>query len=190
MLRLVATVAALIVAALLGGGAYVWSTGLRADVDPPALEAAAARAVRRWSIPAADRGRQNPVPPSAEAIDAGLAHFADHCASCHANDGSGDTELGRGLYPPPPDMRLPATQQLSDGELFYIIEHGIRFSGMPAFGGGGAEHGEESWQLVHFVRHLPRVSAEQLDRMRHLNPRSPAEIRQELEEERFLSGEP
>jgi mono/diheme cytochrome c family protein len=130
------------------------------------------------------------VAATSEAVAAGRAHFADHCALCHANDGSGNTDLGRGMYPPPPDMRLDATQRLTDGELFYIIEHGIRFTGMPGFGSVDAAHANESWQLVHFIRRLPMLSADELEEMRQMNPRPPAEIRQETEEERFLRGEP
>ena len=118
-----------------------------------------------------------------------MAHFADHCASCHANDGSGDTELGRSLFPPAPDMRQPATQDLSDGALFYVIEHGIRFTGMPAWGTGTAADEESSWHLVNFIRHLPNLTSEQVQEMEGMNPRPPAEIRQEIEEERFLAGE-
>jgi len=60
------------------------------------------------------------------------AHFADHCAICHANNGSGNTEIGRNLYPKAPDMRLPQTLNLTDGELYYTIHNGIRLTGMPA----------------------------------------------------------
>ena len=122
-----------------------------------------------------------------ESIRDGMAHFADHCATCHANDGSGDTEMGRGLYPKAPDMRLPATQQLSDGELFYIIEHGIRFTGMPGWRTGTPEGEASSWHLVHFIRHLPALTPAELDTMKARNPRSPEEIRFEIEEERFLN---
>ena len=190
MLRGVAVIAALAIAAVIVVLGYVRVTGLRATVRPGPLETRIARAVRGFAIPAEDRQRPNPVPAGAEAVAAGLAHFADHCASCHGNDGSGDSELGRGMFPPPPDMRLDATQQMTDGELFAVIEHGIRFTGMPGFGTGDAEHAEESWQLVHFIRHLPKISEAELERMRQLNPRPAAEIRQELEEERFLRGEP
>ena len=68
-----------------------------------------------------------------EVIAAGMAHYADHCAACHANDGSAETQIGLGMYPRPPDMRQPATQTLTDGELFYIIENGVRLTGMPAW---------------------------------------------------------
>ena len=92
-----------------------------------------ARRARSFAIPSSARARSNPVPPSSEALADGMAHYADHCAVCHANDGTGKTEMGQGLFPKAPDMRLAATQQLTDGELFYVIENGIRFTGMPAW---------------------------------------------------------
>jgi mono/diheme cytochrome c family protein len=155
--------------------------------EPGAIETRVARAARRFAIPSAIRSMANPVSPSAEALSEGMAHFADHCAACHANDGSGDTEMGRGLFPKAPDMRLAPTQQLSDGELFYIIERGIRFTGMPGWSNGTEAGEHSSWQLVQFVRHLPKLSATELDAMKARNPRSPDDIRHEIEEERFLN---
>jgi mono/diheme cytochrome c family protein len=166
---------------------YVRVTGLDARAESGDLEARVARAVRPVAIPSDIKGRTNPVPLTPAVLDEARAHFADHCASCHANDGSGQTELGRGLYPKAPDMRLPASQQMSDGELFYVIEHGIRFTGMPAWSTGTAAGETSTWQLVHFIRHLPRISESELEMMKPLNPRSPADVRQEIEEERFLS---
>ena len=189
MFRAVGFVVVIVVVVGAAALGYARVTGLRAAATPAPLEAALARSVRRFAVPDADRTRPNPVPASAEAMAAGMAHFADHCASCHANDGSGDTSLGRGMFPPPPDMRQAPTQAMTDGELFFAIEQGIRFTGMPAFG-SGEEHAAESWELVHFIRHLPRLSAAEIEKMRDLNPRSAAEIRQEIEEERFLRGEP
>ena len=62
-----------------------------------------------------------------------------------------------------------------------------------SMGNGGsscdAAHVAESWQLVHFIRRLPMLSERELEEMRQMNPRAPAEIRQEIEEERFLRGE-
>ncbi len=166
---------------------YLRVTGLGARAEPGAVETTMARAARRFAIPSSVRATSNPVLASPETLADGMAHYADHCAICHANDGSGDTEMGRGLYPPAPDMRLPMTQQLSDGELFYVIEHGIRFTGMPGWSNGTEAGEESSWQLVHFVRHLPALTAAELDAMKARNPRSPEEIRYEIEEERFLN---
>src|SRR5688572_8792799 len=105
LVAFVAVVATLIVVAGLGLG-YAVATGLTARATPGGLETSLARSVRRLAIPRAVRDLTNPVPPTVEHLADGLAHFADHCALCHANDGSGDTELGRNLFPRAPDMRL------------------------------------------------------------------------------------
>src|SRR5262245_28973162 len=123
--------------------AFLKTTGLSARATPASFESALARRARAFAIPAGDASRTNPVPPTADSIRAGMEHFADHCASCHANDGSGNTELGKGLFPPSPDMRSADTQSLTDAELFYVIEHGVRFTGMPGWSTGTAE-GERS----------------------------------------------
>jgi len=105
-----------------------------------------------------------------------------------SNDGSGDTEVGRNLYPRAPDMRAAATQQLSDGELFFIIQNGIRLTGMPAWGSGAAHDAQDSWKLVRFIRHLPEVSPAEAQEMSKMNPKTPAELEEERAEEEFLNG--
>ncbi|HEX7283687.1 MAG TPA: cytochrome c, partial [Vicinamibacterales bacterium] len=115
-------------------------------------------------------------------------HYADHCASCHANDGSGNTEMGQNLYPKAPDMRLPRTQSLSDGELFNIIENGVMLTGMPGWSTGTPEGERSSWQLVHFIRRLSSLTPEDIQEMERLNPRSRAEIEEEIKVEQFLEG--
>ena len=167
---------------------YVVSSGVSAREQPGAVEEFVARRVRDMAISRRARSLTNPVEPSPEAIAEGREHFADHCAVCHANDGSGNTEMGQGLWPKAPDMRLPQTQNLSDGELFWIIENGVRFTGMPGWRTGTKEGESSSWQLVHFVRRLPQLTPEEIEEMKTLNPRSPAEVRQEIEEEEFLKG--
>ena len=176
--------------AAVAGLAYVRLTGLSARATPSAAETRLARGVRSFAISGSARTRTNPVRRSDEVVRTGLEHFADHCAVCHGNDGSGMTNFGRGMFPPSPDLRGESTQGMTDGELFYIIENGVRFTGMPAFATGTAEGEEESWKLVHFLRRLPRLSEQELERMKELNPRSPDEIRQEIAEEEFLRGEP
>lgn len=181
----------LVVAAIVAGlAAYsITSRGLSTREAPGAVETFIARTMRRLATPAAARSQSNPVAATPEVIDEALAHFADHCASCHANDGSGDTEMGRSFYPPAPDMRAAATQGLSDGELFSIIERGVRLTGMPAWGTGTAEGEQQSWGLVHFIRRLPSLTPEDIARMEELNPRSPQQVREEDEIKRFLAGE-
>ena len=163
--------------------------GFSTREQPTGLERWIAREARALALPAGARSRMNPIRSTPEVLAEARAHWADHCFSCHANDGSGQTPLGRQLYPPAPDMRLPATQRITDGELFFIIQNGIRLSGMPAWGSGSAQDEEDSWKLVHFIRHLPQLTAEEKIQMEKLNPKSPHEILEEQEEEKFLRGE-
>jgi mono/diheme cytochrome c family protein len=168
--------------------AFFEGSGFSAREEPSALEAFVARTARRVAIPRSAYRAVNPVALTPEILVDGRAHFADHCAMCHANDGSGDTEIGRNLYPKAPDMRDDDTQSLTDGELFYVITNGIRLTGMPAWGSGDPEDDHGSWALVHFIRHLPNITDDELAEMRKLNPVSPGK-RAEAEMERdFLEG--
>lgn len=162
-------------------------SGFSARGNPTRVEARIARTMRRVAVPAAVRDRKDPLPVSADSIAAGRAHWADHCAGCHGNDGSGNTEMGRNLYPRAPDMRSSETQELTDGELFGIIRDGIPLSGMPAW---GSERGsdEDNWHLVHFIRHLPKITAEEIEEMERLNPKTPSEMQEMHQEDEFLSG--
>ena len=168
------------------GALVLMSTGFSARPEPGSLETFGALTIRNLAIGRQARGLINPVERSPDVIASGREHFADHCASCHANDGSGDTTMGRGLYPRAPDMRLARTQDLPDGELFYIIENGVRLTGMPAWGTGQASGESASWMLVHFIRHLPELSEAELQAMVRLNPVPPDEVRQRMLEEQFL----
>jgi mono/diheme cytochrome c family protein len=154
------------------------------------IEEFAALTARGMAVPSNYRRLHNPFSRSPENIQAGMAHFSDHCATCHSNDGSGDTLFGKGLYPKPPDMRMTETQNKSDGELYYTIENGVRLSGMPAF---GEEHapGEDAntWKLVLFIQHLPNLTADELNRMDSLNPKTNEERQEEEQEKEFLRGD-
>lgn len=162
--------------------------GLSSRATPNSFEIMVARNARHLAIPSNARLAQNPLLASAEDLRDARLHFADHCAVCHANDGGGQTMIGKGLYPKPPDLRLPETQNLTDGEMFWIIENGVRFTGMPAFSNGG-EHGgmQNSWKLVHFIRHLPHLTAAEHIEMEHYNPKGPDDRAEEQQENDFLN---
>ena len=162
-------------------------TGMSARTPPSSFETLLGRTVQRLSIPKSARAAKNPMESTPDALVEARRHFADHCASCHANDGSGKTEMGQNLYPRVPDMRSAQCQNLTDGEIYYIIENGIRFTGMPAWGSGGPND-HETWHLVLFIRHLPHLTEEDLDDMKNHNPRSPADIKEEQLEQDFLNG--
>jgi mono/diheme cytochrome c family protein len=163
--------------------------GLSTRTEPSRAEKYIARTLRSLATPSAVRTMKNPVEPTEAVLTEGLEHFADHCAVCHANNGSGDSEIGRALYPRAPDMRARATQELTDAELFSIIENGVRLTGMPAWGTGTPEGKRESWALVHFIRRLPKLTDDEIARMEALNPKTAEEWREEEEARRFLAGE-
>ena len=94
------------------------------------------------------------------------AHFVEHCSICHGIKGHGDTLIGRNVYPKVPDMTKAETQQLSDGELYYIVTNGVRFTAMPAF--GGEDSPESIWSLVSFIRRLPQLTPEELKQLQEL----------------------
>jgi mono/diheme cytochrome c family protein len=172
-----------------GVAVSILHNGLSARATPTAMEAMLARNVRRLAIPADARNTPNPVRISDEVLhDAGM-HFADHCSVCHANDGSGATMFGQGLYPKAPDLREQETQKLSDGELFWIIENGVRFTGMPAFG-GHHDSTDDTWKLVLFVRHLPQLTTQERLEMEKNNPKGPDDREEEQQENEFLEKNP
>jgi mono/diheme cytochrome c family protein len=189
LLAVIGALSLLALAALAVLGYQLLRKGLSARDQPTPAETVLARRMRSWAIPQAMRGRTNPVASSPEVLARARAHFADHCASCHGNDGRGQTTLGRGLYPKAPDMTLAATQGLSDGELFAIIENGVRLTGMPAWGQPGPEDDAETWELVQFIRHLPRLTPEEVAEMESLNPKSRSELEEEESIRKFLAGE-
>jgi mono/diheme cytochrome c family protein len=155
------------------GLSYLKITGLRAQASPGRLETFMARTVRGFAIPSATRARSNPLPPSPENLAAGMEHFSSYCTECHGTDGSGDgSAFGKGLFPKPPDLRSAQTQGLTDGEIFHIIINGVRFTGMPAFGTGNEKPEDEelAWQLVHFVRHIPEMTVDEIQEVESKNP--------------------
>jgi cytochrome c553 len=178
----------LIVGVAIAAGVSILHNGLSARATPTALEAFLAQRAHRLSIPSGARNMHNPMQASDENLKAARDHFADHCSACHANDGRGDTMYGKGLYPKPPDLRQSETQNLSDGELFWIIENGVRFTGMPAFGGHGSE--DDSWKLVLLIRHLPQLRDQERLEMEKMNPKGPDDRDEEQGEQDFLKGEP
>ena len=148
---------------------YVKSRGFSARKPPVAYEASIARRLRSLASEPGARDLRNPIQPTPLAIAEARDHYADHCAICHANDGSGKTQINEGLYPPAPDMRKQETQQLTDGEIFYIIKNGVRFTGMPGWGG----EDEDNWKLVLFIRRLPQLSSKELELMKEVNGAGP-----------------
>jgi len=182
-------VAILIVVIIGAAGWYLLARGFSARSTPNRIEAFIATRLRHLAMPRRAVEAKNPVTSSPEVLSEAMAHFADHCAICHGTDGAGRTKIADGLYPKPPDMKLPATQNLSDGEIYYIIRNGVRFTGMPAFGEDSEDEDLDSWKLVTFIRHLVSMTPEELAKMEEMIPKSPMEMQQDEEIRKFLQGD-
>jgi len=128
----------------------LYAFGFSAREKPMAVEAFLAKRVRRLATPSKAIYLRNPLSTASDNIGAAGAFFAVNCASCHGTNGDGKTVINSGLYPPAPDLRGRETQDLTDGELFYIIKNGIRFTGMPGWEGDD----DDTWRLVMFIRQL------------------------------------
>lgn len=168
MSRTKVSVIALLLILASGGACLYWfvtAHSFSAREKPLAIEAFVARNLRHLALPPGVGNMKNSVNMTPLATAVARDHFADHCATCHNNNGDGKTMINEGLYPPAPDLREAQTQNMSDGELFYIIKNGIRFTGMPGWGG----HDEENWKLVGFIRHLPKLSEKELQLMKEIN---------------------
>lgn len=166
------------------------ASGFSSRPVPSAFEERVALRLREMAVPGRYEKMKNPVAVDNEVLARAKAHWADHCATCHANDGSGDTEIGRNLYPRPPDMRKARTQSMSDGQIYYMINQGIRLTGMPAWGEPGDDD-RESWDLVAFIRALPSLTPAEVEAMKALNPVPASTVRarqHQQEEDDFLNG--
>ena len=87
----------------------------------------------------------------------GTAHFADHCAICHGAPGVPKGDIAHGLYPQPPDLAV-TSKRYTDAELFWIVKHGIKMTGMP----GWADHGDDAlWATVAFLKKLPGMTPDE-----------------------------
>ncbi len=178
----------IIIAGLLIGIVWFLPDAFNAKGKPPEWEMSMARFARHLATPSQWRDASNPLVTTPEVMANALHHFADHCATCHANDGSGKTPMGPNFYPPVPDLRSETIQSMSDGKLFYVIHFGIRFTGMPAWGKGNPENDTESWELVHFIRHLPDITPEEIAQMKEFNPMTTQERAEQEAMDAFLSG--
>jgi mono/diheme cytochrome c family protein len=151
------TLISFLLAILVLSYAFVRSEGLSARKTPSNLEYAIANFALGLSIPSDAEKLRNPLSSEPQNLAETRKDYKDHCAVCHADDGGGKTTLSAGLSPEVPDLRAQHIQKLTDGEMFYIIEHGVRFTGMPGWNLGD----DRSWRLVRLLRQLPKENPSQ-----------------------------
>ena len=128
-------------------------------VKPPGgFEKAVGKAALNHSVSRRASKTANPL-SGPDVVRAGLAHYRENCVFCHGAPGVDASEAGDGLNPPAPDLTLAGVQARTDGELFWIVQQGVRMTGMPAFGPTHTD--PEIWKIVAFLRHLPQISKDE-----------------------------
>ena len=107
------------------------------------------------SVRSGAEGLQPPQPSPAEILEGG-SHFKAMCQHCHGGPGVKAPQFATAMDPDPPELSH-AAEEWSRSEIFWIAKHGIKMSGMPAF--GAYESDGELWKIAAFVEQLPETSA-------------------------------
>jgi mono/diheme cytochrome c family protein len=131
--------------------------GCAAGNHPSQGETSLANAAKDITIPLEAGKMKNPLPQTDEVVSQGQEVFLGSCAQCHGPDAHGDTTIGRNMDPPAMDLSSPHVQHWSDAELFWIIQNGVRLTGMPAW--KSSISANDTWKLARYIHNLPRLGA-------------------------------
>ncbi len=154
----IAGIGVLVLIAVIAAGAASQFT-LSALPEPGRTETFLATKTKHYLVHRSSREGTLPAPADRQAsIKEGERLFGTECGACHGASGRNPTDAGRWMYPRAADLTSRDVQAYSDQEVFWIIKNGIRLSGMPAF--GRVESEEHIWDLVFYVRALPKAAPE------------------------------
>ncbi len=107
----------------------------------------------------------------------GAAQYQEMCSMCHLAPGMKRTEISRGLYPRAPELRRGSG--LTAAEEFWVVKHGIKMTGMPAW---GVTHKDELvWDIVAFLRKMPELTAAQYQTLLKSAPKTHDEMMQNMD---------
>jgi mono/diheme cytochrome c family protein len=132
--------------------------GCTADKQPSQGETSLADAAKDVTIPLEAGKMKNPLPETDEVVSQGQEVFLGSCAQCHGPEARGDTNVGRNMNPPAMDLSSAHVQHWSDAELFWIIQNGVRLTGMPSWKSSISDN--DTWKLARFIHSLPRRTSE------------------------------
>jgi mono/diheme cytochrome c family protein len=150
-------------------------SGCSANKKPSQLETTLANMAKDVVIPLEAQNLKNPVPATDENNRAGEQIYLQQCALCHAADGRAETKLGLGMYPPAMDLNSPHVQAWTGAELFWIIQNGVRLTGMPAWETILSE--QDTWKTVDFIHALPKLASNPAEQQQEAAAaKSPAEL--------------
>jgi mono/diheme cytochrome c family protein len=141
---------------VVAGALVLLTSGCPASKKPSKLETTLANVAKDVVIPLEAQNLKNPASATDENIQAGQQTYLQQCALCHAADGRAETKLGLAMYPPAMDLNSPHVQRWSDAELFWIIQNGVRLTGMP--GWKTIVSDQDTWKVVDFIHSLPKLA--------------------------------
>src|SRR5271169_5540847 len=131
--------------------------GCTAGKQPSQEETGLANAAKDVTIPLEAGKMKNPLPETEEVVSQGQEVFLGSCVQCHGPEARGDTTVGRNMNPPAMDLTSAHVQHWSDAELFWIIQNGVRLTGMPSWKSSISD--SDTWKLARFIHNLPRAGA-------------------------------
>jgi len=159
-MRTVLTAVVVLFVAVIAGGVLIYTGAYDIGADRPhwTVTSWLLGQVRDHSIRSRAAGQAVPADLDNPAlVTIGVEHFGAHCAVCHGAPGVPKGDIAEGMYPQPPNLAA-ATKRYNDAELFWIIKHGIKMTGMPAWG----DHSDdEIWATVAFLQKLPSMTEQQ-----------------------------
>jgi len=161
MKTIVITILVLLGCGVVGAGLFVWSGVYDISARVPHWKATfmLLEAVRKQSVSAHSNGIAAPPLDDLSRINAGFPHYHETCRLCHKAPGFHRTEFAEGLYPRPPHLASHEIRnETTDAELFWVVQNGLKMTGMPAF--GGTYTPDQIWSTIAFVRKLPQLNSE------------------------------
>jgi thiosulfate dehydrogenase len=138
----------------IGGYLFVSTGTLPAgqDVTPGRLEKWAARTSLRATVRREARALSSPFQPNDENLMAGIALYRTHCQVCHGGPDAEASSIAKGLSPKGPQLAKDGVEDDPEGVIYWKVAHGIRFTGMPAFGKSLDER--DLWKVTLFLKHM------------------------------------
>ena len=139
-----------------------------AHEKPSTVETSLANMAKDIVIPVETEDLKNPLPNNPQVVSQGRQIYLQSCAICHGTDGHGQTTLGQGMYPPVMDLTSPHVQHWNDSQMFWIIQNGVRLTGMASW--KGAISADDTWKLVIFIHDLPGLDTAEAESAKTQEP--------------------
>lgn len=154
-MKFLAKLLILIILLIIAGGIWIWSGAYDIGADSPhwKVTTQVLHQLREHSIDKRTASITVPDLDKPALVAEGAEHYGSMCVGCHLAPGISKTEIRQGLYPHPPNLTRFAPDP---AEAFWVIKHGIKMSGMPAW--GKTHDDQKIWAMVAYLQKQPHMS--------------------------------